>query len=59
MGSRVKFNRVPKFSTKNVTFGLEGDEVVVAALFKGSNYIPHWEVGTLVKADHRDLNCVS
>jgi hypothetical protein len=45
---RTKYNKGPKFSIRNVHFGLEEDEVVVAALLEGSNMIPHWEFRTLL-----------
>jgi len=44
----MKYNKEPKFSYRNVDFGLEDDEVVVAALMEGSNMIPHWEFCTLL-----------
>jgi hypothetical protein len=45
---RKKYNKEPKFSARKVHFGLEDDEVVVAALLEGSNMIPHWEFCTLL-----------
>jgi hypothetical protein len=45
---RTKYNKEPKFSSRNVHFGLEDDEVVVAALLESSNMIPHWEFRTLL-----------
>jgi hypothetical protein len=44
---RTKYNKEPKFS-RNSHFGLEDDEVVVAALLESSNMIPHWEFRTLL-----------
>jgi hypothetical protein len=46
---RTKYNKEPKFSLRNVHFGLEDDEVVVAALLESSNMIPHWELRTLLE----------
>ncbi len=45
---RTKYNKEPKFSRRNVGFGLEDDEVVFAALLEGSDMIPHWEFRTLL-----------
>jgi hypothetical protein len=45
---RTKHNKEPKFSARKVDFGLEDNEVVVAALLEGSNMIPHWEFCTLL-----------
>lgn len=36
------------FSARKVHFGLEDDEVVVAALLEDSNMIPHCELRTLL-----------
>ncbi|GAM37658.1 hypothetical protein TCE0_024f07756 [Talaromyces pinophilus] len=47
-----KFNRYPKFSADYVDFGLEDDEVVVAAVLDGSNWIPLWEFRTLLSGDN-------
>jgi len=52
---KKKFKQEPKFSTKHVGFGLEDDEVVVAALLDGSNFIPHWEFRTLLNGDNTQL----
>jgi hypothetical protein len=49
---RNKYNREPKFSHRHVDFGLEDDEVVVAALLNGSNMIPHWEFRTLFNGNN-------
>jgi hypothetical protein len=54
-----KVNQEPKFSHKYVDFGLEDDEVVVAAVLDGSNYIPHWEFRTLFNGDSRNLMDIS
>jgi hypothetical protein len=54
-----KFNQEPKFSHKYVDFGLEDDEIVVAAVLDGSNYIPHWEFRTLFNGDSRNLMDIS
>lgn len=54
-----KFNNEPKFSANYVDFGLEDDEVVVAALLDGSNFIPYWEFRTLLSGDsshHMDVS---
>ncbi|EED13792.1 hypothetical protein TSTA_100370 [Talaromyces stipitatus ATCC 10500] len=54
-----KFNQEPKFSAKYVDFGLEDDEVVVAALLDGSNFIAYWEFRTLLDGDnshHMDMS---
>lgn len=49
---KKKFNQEPKFSANYVDFGLEDDEVVVAALLDGSNFIPYWEFRTLLSGDN-------
>ena len=54
-----KYNSEPKFHYKNVEFGLEDDEVVVAALLDGSNLVPHWEFRTLFKGDNGHLMDIS
>lgn len=46
-----KFNRYPKFSANYVDFGLEDDEVVVAAILDDSNWIALWEFRTLLSGD--------
>jgi len=51
-GYKKIFNREPKFSAKNVDFGLDEDEVVVAALFDGCDTIPHWEFRTMLSGDN-------
>jgi hypothetical protein len=56
---KKKFNQEPKFSHKYVDFGLEDDEVVVAAVLDGSNYIPHWEFRALFNGDSRNLMDIS
>lgn len=43
------------FDYKYVDFGLEDDEVVVAALLSGSDLIPQWSVDTLFKGDTRHV----
>jgi len=45
---RTKYNMEPMFFYRNVHFGLEDDEVVVAALLEGTDMIPHWEFRTLL-----------
>jgi hypothetical protein len=45
---RTKYNKEPKFYFKNVDFGLDDNNVVVAALLESSNIIPHWEFCTLL-----------
>jgi hypothetical protein len=52
---KSKYNSEPTFHYKYVEFGLEDDEVVVAALLDGSNLVPHWEFRTLFKGDSRHL----
>lgn len=47
-----KFNQEPKFSANHVGFGLEDDEVVVAVLLDGSNFIAYWEFHTLLSGDN-------
>jgi len=47
-----KFNQEPKFSAKYVAFGLEENEVIVAALPNGSNFISYWEFRTLLNGDN-------
>lgn len=56
---RQQFNREPKFSPRRVGFGLEDDEVVVAAILEGSNHIPHWEFRSLLRGDTDNLMDVS
>lgn len=44
-----RHGKPPKFTQKDVTFGLEKDEgVVVAALLPGSNMIPYWDFNSIV-----------
>jgi len=54
-----KYNSEPTFYYKNVGFGLEDDEVVVAALLDGSNLVPYWEFRTLFKGDNGHLMDIS
>jgi hypothetical protein len=56
---KKKFNQEPKFSHKYVDFGLEDDEVVVAAVLDGSDHIPHWEFRTVFNGDSRNLLDIS
>jgi hypothetical protein len=56
---KKKFEQEPKFSAKYVDFGLEDDEVVVAAVLNGSNFVPYWEFRTLLNGDtthHMDMS---
>lgn len=49
------YGRDPAFTTRNVGFGLEEDEVVVAAILEGSSYIPHWQFSDLFNGDTGSL----
>ena len=52
-------NQEPKFSHKYVDFGLEENEVVVAALLDGSDFIPYWDFRTLLNGEnthHMDIS---
>jgi len=51
-GYKKTLNREPTFSAKNVDYGLDDDEVVVAALFDGYDNIPLWEFGTMLSGDN-------
>jgi hypothetical protein len=54
-----RFNQEPKFSNKYVDFGLEENEVVVAALLDGSNFIPYWDFRALLNGEnthHMDIS---
>ncbi|KAH6714682.1 hypothetical protein DL95DRAFT_372620 [Leptodontidium sp. 2 PMI_412] len=52
---KAKYQGEPKFSVKDVGFGLDDDEVVVAGILQGTNWIPHWEFSSLFKGDLRNL----
>ncbi|KUJ11955.1 uncharacterized protein LY89DRAFT_217010 [Mollisia scopiformis] len=48
---KKKYNREPAFHYKAVEFGLEDNEVVVAAVLPGSNLVPQWEFSRLFKGE--------
>ncbi|KAI1372454.1 hypothetical protein F4677DRAFT_432341 [Hypoxylon crocopeplum] len=48
------YGQDPVFTAKKVDFGLEEDEVVVAAVLVGSNYIPQWIFSDLLNGDTRN-----
>ncbi|OTB00540.1 hypothetical protein M426DRAFT_324205 [Hypoxylon sp. CI-4A] len=45
------YGKDPTFTTKNIGFGLEEDEVVVATILPGTSYIPHWQFSDLLNGD--------
>ncbi|TVY84108.1 hypothetical protein LSUE1_G002088 [Lachnellula suecica] len=45
---RDEFGKEPKFTAKNTDFGMENNEIVVAALLPGSDWVPHWEICRLL-----------
>ncbi|TVY15313.1 hypothetical protein LARI1_G007154 [Lachnellula arida] len=45
---KTKVNKQPMFHYKKAEFGLEDNEVVVAALLNGSAWIPNWEFRTIL-----------
>ncbi|XXH03859.1 hypothetical protein Hte_010265 [Hypoxylon texense] len=47
--------RDPVFPTRGVGFGLEEDEVVVAAVLPGTGYVPHWQFSDLFNGDTGNL----
>ncbi|KAI2636582.1 hypothetical protein GGS26DRAFT_501711 [Hypomontagnella submonticulosa] len=44
----------PEFTARRVGFGLEEDEVVVAAVLAGTPYVPNWQFSNLLKGDTRN-----
>ncbi|KUJ23480.1 uncharacterized protein LY89DRAFT_728225 [Mollisia scopiformis] len=52
---RSKYNSEPKYHYKDVMFGLEDDEVVVAGILLGSDLVPHWQFRNLFQGDNRNM----
>ncbi|KAI0383699.1 hypothetical protein F5Y04DRAFT_19326 [Hypomontagnella monticulosa] len=48
---KSKYGQDPTFTAGEVGFGLEEDEVVVAAVLGGSNCVPNWQFCDLLEGD--------
>lgn len=48
---KKRYNSEPEFHYKTVEFGMDDDEVLVAALLEGSSHIPYWEFSSLFKGE--------
>ncbi len=52
---KQKYNKEPKFDYKNVGFGLDDSEVVVAALLDGGEFVANWEFQALFRGANDQL----